>query len=115
MQSFSVALYGKTPVRRIGPGGEAVWPRTTAACACSRAAIRASGVFATGTGTTTRADEGARCREGPAIGCEATFTGGDIAALVFGPKAFSIQLFMCASLSPSELGKALEGSSRWQT
>ncbi len=39
-------------MRRAGPGGAVrERPKTTAACACSRAAVRASGVFATGTGT----------------------------------------------------------------
>jgi len=47
MQSFSVALYGNTPVRLTGVG-DCECPRTTAAWACSRASVRASGVLAMG-------------------------------------------------------------------
>jgi hypothetical protein len=49
-QSFSEAVYRNIPVRRKGDRCRLEEPKTTAAWACSRAAIRPSGVLGTGAG-----------------------------------------------------------------
>jgi hypothetical protein len=98
-QSFSVALYGNTPVRRVGMEGEER-PKTTAAWACSRAAVRASGVLGMRDWAEDGwSDEEGREEEGVEFGTrvESARTGGLVEPLI----AASMQSLMWASLRAS--------------
>ena len=95
--------------RNAGDGLER-WPRTIAACACSRAAMRASGVFAMGTGTgggVAVEEEGVADEDG----ILAELIGGGDGVEAVPCIALSIQLVICAALKASALGSLLEGSS----